>query len=137
MNEKIISHFDVTASALTAERARMRMIASNIANANTTRSADGGPYKKRFAVLEARPIADSNIETGVRVSQVVTDTMAPRLVYNPEHPDADNEGYVAYPNVDVLQEVADMKTATMSYQANIAILNGTKDMLSAAMRIGE
>lgn len=137
MSEKIISHFDVTASALTAERARMRMIASNIANANTTRSADGGPYKKRFAVLEEHPIADSTIETGVRVGQVVTDTMAPRLVYNPEHPDADDGGYVAYPNVDVLQEVADMKTATMSYQANIAILNGTKEMLSAAMRIGE
>lgn len=137
MSEKIISHFDVTASALTAERARMRMIASNIANANTTRSAEGGPYKKRFAVLEEKPISDSTIETGVRVGQVVTDTMAPRMVYNPEHPDADHDGYVAYPNIDVLQEVADMKTATMSYQANIAILNGTKDMLSAAMRIGE
>jgi flagellar basal-body rod protein FlgC len=137
MSDKIISHFDVTASALTAERTRMRLIASNIANANTTRSEEGGPYQKRFALLETQNDESSTIDKGVRVGQVVTDTTAPRMVYDPEHPDANNEGYVAYPNIDVLQEVTDMKTATMSYQANISILNGTKDMISAAMRIGE
>jgi flagellar basal-body rod protein FlgC len=115
----------------------MRLIASNIANANTTRSAEGGPYKKRFAVLETHDVEGSAVDKGVHVSQIVTDTIAPRMVYDPEHPDADAEGYVAYPNVDVLQEVADMKTATMAYQANISVLNGTKDMIAAALRIGE
>ena len=137
MDDKIISHFDVTASGLSAERARMRLIASNIANANTTRSPEGGPYKKRFAVLETHAVEGSTVDTGVHVERIVTDTMAPRMVYDPEHPDANTEGYVAYPNVDVLQEVADMKTATMAYQANISILNGTKDMISAALRIAE
>ena len=136
-NEQIISHFDVSASALTAERARMRVISSNVANANTTRTPEGGPYQKKFAVLESKDVSDSSVEKGVHVSQVVTDTTPPRMVYQPEHPDANEQGYVAYPNVDVLQEVADMKTATLSYQANLSIINGTKQMISQSLRIGD
>ncbi len=137
MDDRIISHFDVSASALTAERARMRVIASNVANANTTRSPEGGAYKKKYAILETQPVANNSLERGVRVSQVVTDTMAPRMVFDPEHPDADQEGYVAYPNINVLDEVTNMKTATMAYQANLSILAGTKQMINQALRIGE
>jgi flagellar basal-body rod protein FlgC len=137
MSDRIISHFDVSASALTAERARMRVIASNVANVNTTRTAEGGPYQKQFAVLEAQKVGGNNYETGVRISQVVTDTIAPRMVYSPEHPDANPEGYVAYPNVDILEEVANMKTATLAYQANLSILAGTKQMVTQSLRIGE
>jgi len=137
MSDRIVSHFDVSASGLTAERARMRVIASNVANANTTRSPEGGPYKKKFAILETQPVPQNSIEKGVRVSHVVTDTMAPRMVFDPQHPDADQEGYVAYPNINVLEEVTSMKTATMAYQANLSILAGTKQMITQAIRIGD
>ncbi len=137
MDDRIISHFDVSASALVAERARMRIVASNIANANTTRSHEGGPYKRHFAILESHPGPTPGLENGVHIKHVMTDTTAPRMVYDPSHPDADKDGYVAYPNVDMLSEVTDMKTATMAYQANISAINATKQMISASLKIGQ
>ncbi len=136
-NDRIISHFDVTASALTAERARMRVIASNIANIHTTRTADGGPYKRQFAVLLSKEVENSPIERGVIVNRVVTDNSPPKLVYDPEHPDADKDGYVAYPNIDLVREVTDMKSATLAYQANVSVLSATKQMISQALKISD
>ena len=136
MGDKILTHFDVSASGLTSERARMRVIASNIANVNSTRSADGGPYQRQVATLEAHKVPHSNLEQGVHVKEIVTDTSAPRLVYDPEHPDANNQGYVAYPNVNLLKEMTDRKTATMAYQANVTVVNATKQIISRSLDIG-
>ena len=137
MDDKILTHFDVSASALTAERARMRVIASNIANVNSTRSAEGGPYKRQVAVLETHKVPHSHLEQGVHVKEIITDTSAPRLVYDPEHPDADTQGYVAYPNVNLLNEMVNMKTATMAYQANVTVVNATKQIISRSLDIGK
>lgn len=136
MADELINHFDVSASALTAERTRMRLIASNIANVNSTRTEEGGPYKRQFATLQTQPLAESNVEKGVRVERIVTDPTAPRVVFEPEHPDADKEGYVAYPNVNLLKEVTDMKSATMAYQANISVIESQKKIIQRAMDIG-
>jgi len=136
MEDRIISHFDVSASALTAERTRMKAIASNIANVNATRSADGGAYKRQVAILEAQQMPTSGLECGVRVKEIATDSSAPRIVYDPQHPDADADGYVAYPNVDVLKEVTDLKTATMAYQANLTVINATKQIIVRSIDIG-
>ena len=137
MDDKILTHFDVSASALTAERARMRVIASNIANVNSTRSAEGGPYKRQVAVLETHKVPHSHLEQGVHVKEIITDTSAPRLVYDPEHPDADTQGYVAYPNVNLLNEMVNMKTATMAYKANVTVVNATKQIISRSLDIGK
>ncbi len=136
MSDKFITHFDVSASGLTAERTRMRIIASNIANVNSTNSVEGGPYKRQAAVLESFKVPNSGLEQGVHIKEIVTDTSAPRLVYDPEHPDANAQGYVAYPNVNLVKEVTDMKTATMAYQANITAINATKQVISRSLDIG-
>ncbi len=129
MGEEFVSHYDVSASALTAERARMRIIASNVANVNATRSLDGGPYKRQVALLETQQRDGSTLDAGVRIQKIEVDSSPPRLVYEPEHPDANNDGYVAYPNIDLLREVTDMKTATLAYQANISVVEATKKMI--------
>ncbi len=134
---KIISHFDVSASALTAERVRMRLISSNIANVHTTRSPEGGPFQKKLALLQSKSMDGSAINTGVGIAKIATDSSAPKLVYDPAHPDADKGGYVAYPNVDLIKEVADMKTATMAYQANLTMIKGSKQMITGALSIAE
>lgn len=131
----IIAHFDVSASALTAERARMRLIASNIANMHTTRTPEGGPYKRQFAVLETDKKLSEGLNHGVRVKEIRQDAAPARLVFDPQHPDADNDGYVSYPNVDMLQEVTDMKEATMAYQANLTVINATKQIISRSLDI--
>jgi len=134
-DQSFITHFDVSGSALASERARMRLIASNVANVNSTRSPDGGPYKRQFAILESKK-TESALNTGVHLREIVTDSSVPRLVFDPEHPDADAQGYVAFPNVDILREVADMKAASMAYQANISVVNSTKQIISHAIDIG-
>ncbi|MBU1864646.1 MAG: flagellar basal body rod protein FlgC [Candidatus Omnitrophica bacterium] len=136
MSDSFITHYDVSGSALAAERTRMRTIANNIANINTTRTSQGGPYKRQFAILKAEQTSSSNLEYGVSVDEIMTDSSAPRLVYDPDHPDADSNGYIALPNVDVIQEVTDMKTATMAYQANLTVINATKQIIARSLEIG-
>lgn len=120
---------DITASALTAERTRMNLIANNIANANTTRTPEGGPYKRQDAVFAAVPVpgafasamdrAKGQGPRMVEVVEVKEDTNPPRLQYEPTHPDADANGYVAYPNVNIVEEMADMISATRAFEANV------------------
>src|SRR5689334_10250632 len=120
------SSMDISASALSAERTRMNLISSNLANANSTRTAEGGPYKRKDAVFSATPAAGSfgaalgkaSAARRVEVSQIQEDPNPPRLQYEPTHPDADPQGYVAYPNVNVVEEMADMISASRSYEAN-------------------
>ena len=132
--------FDISASGMTAERLRMDVIANNLANVNTTRTARGGPYRRQMVVFEER-LAQAMGKgrgrgAGVRVSRIVEDDDPPRLEYNPNHPDADEQGYVALPNVNIVTEMVDMISASRAYEANIAALNAAKAMALKALEIG-
>jgi len=128
---KIFRNFDISASALTAERLRMDIISSNVANVDTTRTADGGPYRRQMVVF------DVGQDGGVRVSRIQEDSSTPsRLVYRPAHPDANAEGWVEYPNVILVNEMVDMLAATRAYEANVTALNATKTMVNSALNIG-
>ncbi len=128
---------DISASALTAERTRMNQISSNLANANSTRTAEGGPYRRKDAVF-ATMLDEANARKsgGVEVVAVIEDQSAPRLQYDPGHPDAGPDGYVAYPNVNVVEEMADMISATRTYEANVTAMKAGMDMQMKALTIG-
>ncbi|MDR2664741.1 MAG: flagellar basal body rod protein FlgC [Oscillospiraceae bacterium] len=140
-----LDSMNVSASALTASRLRMDVIAENMANSSTTRTAEGGPYRRKFVVYqEIKP--DNSFATffnrastsygGVRVTMIGEDQSEFKLDYNPNHPDADEFGYVRMPNVEVVQEMVDMMSAYRAYEANITALNTFKDMASKTLEIG-
>ncbi|MEW5866872.1 MAG: flagellar basal body rod protein FlgC [Bacillota bacterium] len=142
----IFSSFRISATGLAAERLRMDVIANNIANANTTRTEKGGPYRRRQVVFQAvssgvragqrRPGGLSAPGRGVVVAAIVEDPSPSRLVYDPGHPDADTRGYVAMPNVDAVREMVDMISATRAYEANASALDAAKTMAMRALDIG-
>ena len=136
-------------SALTAQRLRMDVIASNLANSEATSTPEGGPYKRERVVFgpvlrdslsklsdSAGSIASGAATGGVEVRGIVQDQDEPRQVFDPTHPDADANGYVAYPNVDMVTEMTDMLSASRSYEANITIVNVAKSMAQKALDIG-
>lgn len=131
-----------SASALFAERTRIEVAVSNLANAESTRSADGTPYRRRDVVLAADPgnTFDAALgrsgATGVTVVAVVEDTAPFRTRYEPGHPDADVDGYVSLPNVDAPQEMVDMLGAARAYQANLAAIGIIKDVVARALELG-
>ena len=128
---------EISASAMTAERIRMNLIASNLANANSTKTAEGGPYRRKDAVFAATlDEANAKMGGGVKVVDIVEDQSPPRLQYDPSHPDADMKGYVAYPNVNVVEEMADMISATRAYEANMTAAKASMDMQMKALQIG-
>ena len=139
--------FNISGSVMRAQRIRMNTISSNIANIGTTRTPEGGPYRKKDVVLEAMPEAKSfgemlltNPERSmnrVQVTDIEVDRNEPLLKYEPDHVDANEEGYVAYPNINLMDEMANMIQATRSYEANVSALNATKDMAMSALSIGE
>ncbi|MBP3914468.1 flagellar basal body rod protein FlgC [Clostridium sp.] len=131
----IYNSMRISASALSAERLRMDTITSNLANAETTRTEDGGPYVRKIAVFEEA--LEKNISKGVRAVGVVEDESPLKSVYDPTHPDADEDGYVLMPNVNVLNEMADMIVATRSYEASVDAFDAIKDMFSKALEIGK
>ncbi|ERK31595.1 MULTISPECIES: flagellar basal body rod protein FlgC [Clostridium] len=125
----------ISSSGLTAERLRMDTISSNIANVNTTRGEDGKPYVRKIAVF--KEILDNKTGgAGVKAEKIVDDPSPLRKEYDPSHPDADEEGYVTLPNVNILNEMADMISASRSYEANIDTLNANKSMFMKALEIG-
>lgn len=132
----------ISSSGLQAQRLRMDVIAANLANAQSTRTPEGGPYKRRDVVLEAMPggtfddVLGAQPGGAVRVARVEQDDAAPRVVFDPGHPDADAKGYVAYPNVNPITEMVDLMAATRAYEANVAAVNATKRVLEAALSIG-
>lgn len=142
----LFSAFDISASALTAERLRMDLIANNLANANTTRTDEGGPFKRQMAIFAPRTgersvpgrgrATRSDSGMGVRVVAIVEDQSPARLVYDPNHPDADESGMVAMPNVDPVREMVDLISATRAYEANITSINAFKSMALKALEIG-
>ncbi len=163
----LFSGVNISASGLRAQRVKQNLIASNIANAETTRTKDGGPYKRQSAIMKTDPtefdyrmvygakkmdgsitnknhmnipksefpIITEKIGSGVDVDEIVEDHSDPRLVYDPSHPDANPDGYVAMPNVNIVQEMTDMIAATRAYEANVQAMTATKGMLMKALEI--
>ncbi|MBY6836398.1 flagellar basal body rod protein FlgC [Clostridium botulinum] len=127
----------ISATGISAERLRMDTITSNMTNANTTRKADGsGPYVRKIAVFQ-EALDENRKMAGIKPAKIVEDKSPLRKVYNPTHPDADETGYVTMPNVNVLNEMADMMVSTRSYEANVETLNALKGMFSKALEIGK
>ncbi len=144
-----MSYFDsinTSASALTAETLRMDIISKNIANANTTRTANGTPYRRQVVVFQENKMTPfSSFLTneiskynkgGVKVTAVIEDKSEFKMLYNPGHPDANEDGYVKMPNVDIMTEMVNMISATRAYEANITSINSTKNMIMKALDIG-
>jgi flagellar basal-body rod protein FlgC len=138
----------ISSSGLAAQRTRMKVIASNIANVSTTRTPGGGPYRRREAIFAAMPgnknfheeLISQKADDGLRhvkVVGIVEDSRAPKMKYDPDHPDANEEGYVEMPNIDVVEEMTNMMVAKRSYEANIAAINATKNMIIKALEIGK
>jgi flagellar basal-body rod protein FlgC len=139
----VFSALEVAASGLSAERTRMNTIASNLANARTTRTAEGGPYKRLDPVFQAVPLERSGVTNPlgaavsmVKVGQIQKDPRDPMMVYEPGHPDADSNGYVRYPNVNVVEEMVNMMTASRAYEAGITSIESVKAMARSALAIG-
>lgn len=129
---------DASGSALTAHRLWLDSISANLANVNTTRTAEGGPYRRKvpvFAEMLDKAVGGYEDTGGVRVVEIAEDESAPRLTYQPEHPDADEEGYVAFPNVNVVREMTDMLAAGRAYEANLAVADAARNMWGAALEI--
>jgi flagellar basal-body rod protein FlgC len=132
---------------LSVQRTRMNLTSSNLANVETTRTSEGGAYKRRTAVVAAVPLSETFDEVfgdalhdqthGAEVVAIEKDSAPGRLVYDPSHPDASNEGYVEMPNINVISEMVDMLTASRSYEANVTALKSLKAMASSALQIGE
>ena len=133
------SSFDISASGISAQRARMDVIANNIANADSTRTAEGGPYRRQrvsFKSVYEQAMGNKSTPSGVSVESVTEDPTDYRMVYDPGHPDADPSGYVKMPNVNVVEEMVDMISATRAYEANVTVMNATKTMIAAGIEMG-
>lgn len=145
----IFNSINISASGLTAERLRMDIISKNIANANTTRTANGTPYRRQVVTFKTKdnntPFSQylnkakgqgSNLK-GVEVTSIQNDPSPFKTVYDPGHPDADEKGYVLMPNVDTVSEMANLISASRAYEANVTAINGTKAMAMKALEIGK
>lgn len=132
-----------SASALGVERTRIEVAVSNMANAESTRSADGGPYRRRDVLLQSDPVNSFDAAlgqagaVGVKVAGIVQDQAPFRKRYEPTHPDADQDGMVAFPNVDASEEMVDMLGASRAYQANLAAIGLIKEMVNKALELGK
>jgi flagellar basal-body rod protein FlgC len=137
-----MTSYQILGKGLAAQRAKLDIISSNLANANTTRTPEGGPYRKKTLVLTAEPIEgrfDDAIQDALRsvkVEAVSEDPKAVRTVYDPSHPDADAKGYVAMPDINVMMEMADMIAASRAYEAGVTALDATKNMTLKTLDIG-
>lgn len=144
-----LNSFDISASGMTAQRQRLDTAAENISNMNTTRTQSGGPYRRKMVVLQEKPVAsfrsemesrlvkERSLKGGVKVSQIIEDQRDLQPVYNPNHPDANEEGYVMMPNVDLVKETVDGMSATRAYEANVTAFNAMKMMAQKALEIGK
>ena len=141
----VFGAMDVSASGMTAQQLRTDIISQNIANVNTTRDENGKVYKRKTVVFEEKSYttfneslqyATGHIGKGVKVTEIVEDPSEGNKVYDPSHPDADQDGYVTYPNVNTVTEMTNMIDATRAYEANVTVLNSTKGMALKALEIG-
>ncbi len=149
----LFTSINIAATGMSAERLRTDVISDNIANASTTRTQEGGPFRRSRVILEPvsasspqwrSPFCPEDLDNGpgkgVKVLEIVKDSSEGRLVYDPDHPDAiqsgPNKGYVEYPNVNIVNEMVDLISASRAYEANSSVIEGAKDMFSAALEIG-
>jgi flagellar basal-body rod protein FlgC len=138
-----ITSFDISASGLSAQRTKMDVIVSNLANASTIQTPEGGPYKRKVVVLTAEPVnskfgaAMKDALSQVKVQEIIEDGEGLKQVHDPTHPNADERGYVTYPNVNVVSEMADMITVNRAYEACVTALDATKSMTLKALDIGK
>ena len=143
----VFSAMDMSATGMTAQRTRLDIISQNIANVNTTRDADGNPYMRKSVIFQEKAYvsfdealinATGHVGKGVKIAKIFEDTSTEgRLVYDPSHPDADEKGYVMYPNVSTVTEMTDMIDASRSYEANVTAFNAAKGMHMKALDIGK
>jgi flagellar basal-body rod protein FlgC len=138
----LFSALSVGASGMAAERARAELLVENMANAETTRTPEGGPYRRKDAVFESSPVespfssafsAQLDSPTGVAVSEIVTDTSEPERRYLPGHPDADPDGYVAFPKMNPAEDMVDLMDSARTYEANVAAIGAVKDMIQRSI----
>jgi flagellar basal-body rod protein FlgC len=128
--------FNVAGSAMSAQSQRLNVVASNIANADSATSPTGQPYRAKQVVFSAVPLAGP-ASSGVKVEQVVEDASPPKMMYQPNHPQADDKGYVAMPNVNVVDEMVNMISASRSYQTNVDTMNAAKTLLLKTLTLGQ
>lgn len=140
----LLSAMKISSSGMSLQRTRMNIVSSNLANINTTRTPEGGPYKRKSVVAEAVPVNKGqfgseldNAIRGVRVVEIKEDKTAPKMIFDPSHPDADERGYVAMPNVNMLEEMVDMINASRAYEANASAIANAKAMAQKAIEMGE
>ncbi|MGC2166158.1 MAG: flagellar basal body rod protein FlgC [Gallionella sp.] len=128
--------FNVAGSAMTAQAQRLNVVASNLANADSTTSANGQPYKAKQVVFSATPVDGTDVQ-GVKVSAVVEDNTPMKMIYDPKHPMANEQGYVTMPNVNVVDEMVNMISASRAYQNNVEVMNTSKALLLKTLTIGQ
>ncbi len=151
----LMTSLNISASGMSAQRTRMDIIAQNVANVNTTRDENGKPYRRQTVVFEERSVNNRNFEsylsakqhgldykhqvgTGVKISSIVEDHVTSmKKVYEPSNPDADEEGYVTYPNVNTVTEMTNLIDASRSYEANVTAFNATKNMALRGLELGK
>ena len=142
----VFSAMNISATGMSAQRTRLDVISQNIANVNTTRDADGHVYKRKSVIFQEKTYvsfddalinATVNLGKGVKISEIFEDSSEGRMVYDPSHPDADEKGYVTYPNVNTVTEMTDMIDASRSYEANVTAFNASKNMELKALDIGK
>lgn len=133
------SSFRVCASGLSAQRAKMDVIISNLANINTTRTPEGGPYKRKSIVFSSEPVKGSfdTVLQMVKVADVVEDQKGTKRIFDPSHPDADTQGFVAMPNINTVTEMADMIIANRAYEACVTAFDASKNMALKALELGK
>ncbi|HUA85566.1 MAG TPA: flagellar basal body rod protein FlgC [Bryobacteraceae bacterium] len=141
----LLSALSVSASGMSAQRERTELLVENLANSDTTRTPEGGPYRRKDVIFEADPSTGEfsslyasqmgGSAEGVRVAQVVTDTREPEKRYMPGHPDADKDGYVSYPRVNPAEDMVDLLSASRSYQANVSAISAVKDMIQKSLEL--
>ena len=128
--------FNIAGSAMSAQSARLNAVASNMANADSIAGPDGKPYRAKQVVFEATPMG-SNAALGVRVSRVVEDASPPRMVFDPRSPAANEQGYVAMPNVNAVEEMVNMISSSRSYQTNADVMNTAKTLMLRTLQLGQ
>jgi len=135
----ILNVFNIAGSALNAQAQRLNVVASNLANADSTTSSTGQPYRARQVVFQAIPVGGNQVKfgAGVKVSQVIEDTAPMRKVFDPKHPAAAEDGYVSYPNVNVVEEMVNMISASRSYQTSVDVMSTSKTMLQKLLALGQ
>lgn len=140
----LFSAMKISSSGMSLQRVRMNTISSNLANLNTTRTAEGGPYRRKMAVAEAAPMEGANFADAldhsirqVKTVEIKEDKAPPRLVYDPSHPDADERGYVAMPNINLMEEMVDMINASRAFEANAAAARNARNMAQRALELGQ